>query len=119
MKPLTIREHFERVTNRIKRVVVIGVVILVVFLTWYFPRATWSQGAIFAVLGGLLLGIGLSLLLKTVYKCPRCGGNLRQTRPQQQPGANVRDARSYWERWDSCPTCGVRFDEPYLSGPTR
>jgi rubredoxin len=63
-----------------------------------------------------MMTIGLlscGLFIRNRLCCPRCGTDFRQERFAKL-GRWSMDPRGAEELWESCPQCGVSFDEPYV-----
>lgn len=109
---MTIREYFQRFHKRVTYGTVIAVVLMFALVSLRYPHLTRLQNTMLGLLAAIPISIGLLLLFRWRFKCPRCGarfGNLRRA----QLGRFHTDRRMYWELWSACPSCGVSFDEPY------
>jgi len=114
---MTIREHFQRVFNRIKYGSVGGVLAVVLAPDFAGYHLTRRQDVVFGLLLGIPFVLVVLLLTRRRFLCPRCGTDLQKL-VQQQLRAERRswlkfDGRMFYERWDACPHCGVSFSEPY------
>lgn len=116
---MTIREHFQRISKRIRYCAVGIVTVLACLLVWRYPHLTRPQIAGAGALLGIPLTIVFMLELRGRFVCPRCRADLGQLHQQEIRRArrergwfNV-EMRSLWDEWNACPRCNVSFDEPH------
>lgn len=110
----TIREHFQRVDKLVRRAWIAGGSILGLFMAWRYPDLTRIQRDVVVSVLLILIFIAFALIPGRVFKCPRCGTDLKRLRAKQV-GQTGRDTPKFWELWDACPNCRVNFGEPYSS----
>jgi hypothetical protein len=111
---MTIREHFRRLNHRGRYVTVGAVILLALVLLCIFPLATRSTDlkSTFLLGGAALLCLQYLFERKYVSHCPRCSADLQKLYKKERPFIDF-DPKPFWERWDKCPQCGVRFDAEY------
>lgn len=104
----TIREHFERLQKRTTTSVVSILVATALVAVYIFFHRTGQP----AVIGGVLIGIGvvslIALLSKRPSACPKCHADLAKLQKEDVASS---DTRPFWQRWDKCPKCGVDFND--------
>ena len=110
----TTREHFQRVSKLVRRAWMAGGSILGVFVAWRYPDLTRIQRDVVVSVLLILIFMAFALIPGRVFKCPRCGTDLKRLQAKQV-GETRRDTPKFWEAWDACPNCRVSFDEPYYS----
>jgi hypothetical protein len=116
---MTTGEHFQTVLNRVKYGAVTIGFAEVVWLIWRYPHPTTLQIAEFGLLGAIPLIVIIWALTYRRFLCPRCGADLGALNREQiratrrELGWGKSDMRLAWERWDACPRCSSRFDDPY------
>ena len=109
---LTIRQQLKRTRTLFLRVLLPVVFLWIAYITLFYNRLPPLQRQALAVgVAVALMFIG-SLLMRGSLHCPRCGTNFRQERIAKV-GRWSMDARGTEDLWDSCPHCGVSFDETY------
>ena len=107
--PVTIREHFDLMSNRIKYGAVGGALVVVAAILWLYPDITKQQMIVPALVMGAVVGLAVGGIGRLVYRCPKCGAYM--TMKGETP---IRpDAATFWNRWSACPHCGVSLDEPW------
>jgi hypothetical protein len=114
--------------KRISRVVVGACLGLALVLSWRYPHAARLQGAAVAFVVGALLAPLVGLLLRGRFRCPRCQTDLHMLSLQQyrrerrkqgwfrfyrQHFDGTRPMQLTWDRWSSCPRCGLSLDDPH------
>ena len=109
---MTIREHYQRVFDRIKYGSIAAAIAVVLAFQWKYPHLPKPQWLAFALMMGLVFSLLLATLSHIVYRCPRCHADFRTLRIQQMGRWN-RDQRFYWQLWDACPRCQLSFDAPW------
>jgi hypothetical protein len=104
----TIREHFQRVQKRITTgvaCVLLAAALVAVYVFLHVKsQAALLGGAVIA--GGIIFAI--ILITRRPSACPKCHADLAKLQKQE---AGRTDARPFWQRWDSCPKCGVDFND--------
>lgn len=110
--PMTIRHQFKRTRALFTRITVPVVMLWCVAVVFYGTQLSKLQTQAWAVGGGLALYLLAWLFVRDRFKCPRCGSDFKQERIAKVGRWSV-DARGAEDVWDSCPHCGVNFDEPY------
>jgi hypothetical protein len=109
---LTIRDHFKRTRGLFVRIGVPVVCAWCVGVELYPSTLTKGQRQAWAIAGGVVLMFAATLFIKDRFKCPRCGTNFKHER-WAKLGRWSMDMRNPEEMWDSCPHCGVSFNERY------
>jgi len=108
----TIREHLKRTRALLQRIMIPIVVAWGVGVTFYATGLSKGQQQAMAVGGGfLLLLIGWSFV-RNQLRCPRCGTDFSKER-SAQVGRLSFDTRGPEDLWDSCPRCGLSFNDPW------
>lgn len=109
---MTIREHFQRLQKRVSYVTMTVAVAAVIVFVLRYPHATSATAYGF---GGALALVYLAvfmLFLRKRYACPRCSADFMQLR-REQVGRISLERRMFWDLWEKCPHCGLRFDAPW------
>lgn len=109
---MTIREHFQRFQKRVSHVTMVVAVAAVIAFVLRYPHAKTAAAYAF---GGVLALVYLAvfmLFLRKRYACPRCNADFVQLR-REQVGRISLERRMFWDLWDKCPHCGLRFDAPW------
>ena len=65
-----------------------------------------------AAIAGVVFALIMIPVFNTVYRCPRSGANFLKLR-KQQFGWFSGETRMFWQVWDTCPHCGISFDDPW------
>jgi peptidoglycan/LPS O-acetylase OafA/YrhL len=108
----TIAEHFKRTRVLSLRVVVPVVVLWIVLIDFIPLQLSKGEQSALAIGGGAVLGLLGSILMAAKLRCPRCGTNFKKERIAEL-GRRSFDTRGTEDIWNSCPHCGVSFDEPW------
>jgi len=109
---VTIREHFQRLIKRVTYIVTAGALLVFILIEFRYPNLTNPRRLAIAFFSGLPLALLLWVFFRWRCKCPRCRADYGKMR-RQQLGRFSQDRRMYWELWDACQNCGVRFAEPF------
>ena len=113
MAAVTIREYFEGVYSRTVRTAIVVVIALAFLVRWRYPRLTRLEALIGLLIAGLILAPVLVLWFRRQFVCPRCGASFQRLRKQQFGRFSSGRWRKFWDLWNACPQCGVRFDDPW------
>ena len=70
--PMTIREHFKLMANRLKYGLVALAIALIVAITWRYPSLTKQQGILAAMAVGAVIGLMIGVIYRLFFRCPRC-----------------------------------------------
>jgi hypothetical protein len=108
----TIREHMKRTRAYFMRITVPIAIAWCVATTFYKGGLTPLQSQGVTIAGGLVIFGIAALFLRGRLNCPRCGSNFSKERIAKV-GRWSFDTRGAEDLWDSCPHCGLSFDEPY------
>ena len=106
---MTIREHFKLVNNRLRYFWAAVAVAVVFACQWLYPRANFLLVGV--LLGAALIG-PIILVARRVFRCPRCSASYQRMRKERALLLGA-DRRMYWDIWEACPECQLRFDEPW------
>jgi DNA-directed RNA polymerase subunit RPC12/RpoP len=109
---VTITERFKRTEAYFVRLVVPIVAGWVAVLTLVPLGIPKLQQQALAIGGGVLLLAISALLLRHQYRCPRCGTDFNKERIAKF-GRRWMDARCPADLWETCPHCGVSFNDPW------
>jgi uncharacterized C2H2 Zn-finger protein len=108
----TIREHMQRTRANFTRFVVITASAWCIALTFFKGSLTKSQAQWTGIVGGLAIFGLAALFIRNRLRCPRCGADFGRDR-NAKVGRWSFDTRGAEELWDSCPHCGLSFDESW------
>jgi hypothetical protein len=108
----TIREHLKRTRAYLQRITIPVAAAWCVGVAIYATGMSKPEQQALGVGGGAIVLLMGWLFVRNQLRCPRCGTDFVKERAAEV-GRLTFDPRAPEDLWDSCPRCGVSFNDPW------